>query len=81
MTDDLWKRDEIQSPCVKLCSIHPETKLCLGCSRSLIEITKWSQMSDDMRADIITQLPDRTPAPKKRRGGRSSRAASQTTNR
>lgn len=23
MKDDIWRRDEIESPCVKLCMIHP----------------------------------------------------------
>lgn len=23
MKDDVWKRDEIASPCVKLCVVHP----------------------------------------------------------
>lgn len=77
MTDDLWKRDEIKSPCVKLCSIHPDTQLCLGCARSIAEITSWSGMSDSARAEIMAQLPSRSPAPKNRRGGRRSRVTPQ----
>ena len=36
--DDVWKRDEIASPCVKLCVVHPEERLCVGCLRSIEEI-------------------------------------------
>ncbi|MCH1531545.1 MAG: DUF1289 domain-containing protein, partial [Planktomarina temperata] len=43
--DDLWKRDEIDSPCIKLCSIHPGERICIGCYRSIEEIGSWSQLS------------------------------------
>ena len=25
--DDVWKRDEIESPCIKICVIHPAERL------------------------------------------------------
>ena len=31
MSDDIWARDEIESPCVKICVIHPAEGLCTGC--------------------------------------------------
>lgn len=71
MTDDVWKRDEIESPCVKLCSIHPEARLCVGCLRSLDEIGAWSQMSAEERRSIMAELPGRRPQVEKRRGGRN----------
>lgn len=72
-SDDIWKRDEIESPCTKICQIHPDTKLCLGCARSLDEIGRWSRMSSDERRAIMAELPSRHPAPTKRRGGRAGR--------
>ena len=30
MNDDSWKRDEVDSPCVKLCVVHPEERICVG---------------------------------------------------
>ena len=60
MTDDVWKRDEIESPCVKICVIHPETRLCLGCHRSIDEISRWSRMTASERAKITADLPART---------------------
>lgn len=47
------------SPCTKICQIDPETRLCLGCLRSLEEIGGWSSMSDDQRQKIMAALPDR----------------------
>lgn len=73
MSDQVWKRDEIQSPCVNICVIHPETRLCTGCARSIDEITAWSKMTDDERMRVMTELPSREPAPKTRRGGRAAR--------
>ena len=36
--DEIWQRDEIESPCVKLCVVHPEARICVGCYRSIDEI-------------------------------------------
>ena len=68
-SDAVWKRDEIESPCVKLCSIHPEAKLCVGCFRSIDEITQWSRMPPVDRRRIMAELPDRKGLVMKRRGG------------
>lgn len=69
----VWRRDEIESPCVKVCVIHPETRLCAGCARSIEEIGAWSRMSPEERRRIMAELPGRTAAPKGRRGGRAAR--------
>lgn len=71
--DDLWKRAEIDSPCVKICVIHPATGLCLGCARTLGEIAAWSRLAPAMRQAIMAELPGRQPAPSGRRGGRAGR--------
>ena len=73
MSDDVWKRDEVQSPCIKICVIHPEARLCTGCLRSIDEITQWSKMSNEARAAIMAELPTRTGQITKRRGGRAAR--------
>ncbi|MAE89361.1 MAG: DUF1289 domain-containing protein [Pelagibaca sp.] len=73
MSDDVWKRDEIESPCIKICVIHPESRLCTGCLRSIDEITAWSRMSPDARRAVMQELPSRTPRISKRRGGREGR--------
>ncbi|MDT8856255.1 DUF1289 domain-containing protein [Paracoccaceae bacterium Fryx2] len=73
MKDDIWHRDEIQSPCVKLCVVHPEERLCVGCLRSIEEITAWSSLTHEARAAIMAELPARAPRLAKRRGGRAGR--------
>lgn len=73
MKDDVWKRDEVQSPCIKLCVVHPEARICVGCHRSLDEIARWSQMTQDERIAVMTQLPGRKSQLTQRRGGRAAR--------
>lgn len=70
---DVWKRDEIDSPCVKVCVVHPEARLCVGCLRSMDEIANWSRMSADEREAVMNDLPERQALLKKRRGGRARR--------
>ncbi|MBU2936908.1 MULTISPECIES: DUF1289 domain-containing protein [Pacificibacter] len=72
-TDNIWTRAEIESPCTKVCQIHPETRMCLGCARSIDEIGGWSTMSPAERAAIMADLPNRAAAPTTRRGGRAAR--------
>ena len=74
MEDDVWNRDEVESPCVRVCVIHPATRICTGCLRSIDEITRWSQMSPEERRQIMAALPDRAGLLKKRRGGRAARS-------
>ncbi|MBK0327182.1 DUF1289 domain-containing protein [Rhodobacteraceae bacterium F11138] len=73
MTDKVWKRDEIDSPCVNICVVHPAERICTGCLRSIDEIARWSRMTPEERAAIMAELPDRAPRLAKRRGGRAAR--------
>lgn len=73
MKDDVWSRNEIESPCVKICVVHPETRLCTGCLRSIDEISRWSKMTPEARREIMAELPSRGGELKKRRGGRAAR--------
>jgi predicted Fe-S protein YdhL (DUF1289 family) len=71
--DDVWKRDEIESPCVKLCVVHPEARICVGCYRTIDEIAQWSRMTHEERATVMAALPARAPQLARRRGGRQAR--------
>jgi len=73
MSDHIWSRDEIDSPCIKVCVIHPETRLCTGCLRSIDEIGAWSQLSSQARQAVMEDLPGRQKLIAKRRGGRAAR--------
>ena len=73
MKDDIWSRDEIESPCVKICVVHPESRLCTGCLRTFEEIGAWAMMSPEARRDVMAKLPERKGQLTKRRGGRATR--------
>jgi predicted Fe-S protein YdhL (DUF1289 family) len=73
MTDEVWKRDEIESPCVKICVLHPEARICIGCHRTADEIARWSAMTAAERRAVMAELPNRAPLLARRAGGRSGR--------
>lgn len=73
MSDEVWKRDEVESPCVKLCSLHPTAQICVGCFRTGREIAVWSMMSAEERRSVMDALPDRKALLPGRRGGRRAR--------
>ena len=64
---------KISSPCVKLCVIHPDGSLCLGCGRTLAEIGQWSSLSEAERLAIMARLDAREP-PSVRRAVRRGRS-------
>ena len=71
--DEVWKREEVASPCVKICVVHPAERLCVGCLRSIDEIAQWSRLTEDQRRAIMAELPSRATRLAKRRGGRQAR--------
>ena len=73
MTDEVWKRLEIESPCVKVCVVHPEARICIGCHRSTDEIARWSRMTPEERRAVMAELPNRRGLLARRAGGRSGR--------
>lgn len=73
--EEIWKRAEIESPCVKICVIHPEAQICVGCYRSRDEIGRWSAMTPEARRAVMADLPNRAATLVKRRGGRAGRSS------
>jgi predicted Fe-S protein YdhL (DUF1289 family) len=47
----------IESPCNKVCVVHPVQKLCIGCGRSLDEIARWIDLEAAERQRIMAMLP------------------------
>jgi predicted Fe-S protein YdhL (DUF1289 family) len=72
-TDHIWKRDEIDSPCIKVCVVDPTQRICTGCYRSIDEITIWSRLSPEARKLVMQDLPNRAARLSTRRGGRAAR--------
>ncbi|MDP9809083.1 putative Fe-S protein YdhL (DUF1289 family) [Rhizobium tibeticum] len=52
----------MQTPCIHVCSIDPETGLCMGCGRTLPEIGGWMSFCDEERRQLIAILPARLAA-------------------
>lgn len=78
MSEDIpvWTRDEIDSPCVRVCVLHPEARICMGCHRTTDEIRLWSKMSPEERLRLMRALPERAPLLRgRRRGGRTGRTS------
>jgi len=51
--------DYVKSPCVRVCQLDRSRTLCLGCLRSIEEITRWGLMTPDQRRAVIADLPNR----------------------
>ncbi len=47
------------SPCVRLCTVDPERRACIGCGRTLTEIGGWTRFTDVEREAIMQRLPGR----------------------
>ena len=71
---EIWQRQEIDSPCVKICVIHPEAKICVGCYRTGDEIAAWSRLTPQARQALMADLPARAKTLTQRRGGRLGRS-------
>jgi len=51
--------DADQSPCTGLCLMDQPSGHCLGCRRTLDEITHWSHYSSAQKQAVLTQLKTR----------------------
>jgi predicted Fe-S protein YdhL (DUF1289 family) len=49
----------IETPCTRVCVLHPTAGLCAGCGRSLDEIARWVDLGAAERTRIMAQLPAR----------------------
>jgi predicted Fe-S protein YdhL (DUF1289 family) len=54
--------ETIESPCNRVCVVHPTAGLCIGCGRSLDEIGRWIDLSGAERTRITALLPARLAA-------------------
>jgi uncharacterized protein len=49
----------LASPCVNICTMDPSTGWCLGCGRTIREISNWSAKPPEERRAILQSLPPR----------------------
>ncbi|MBT8101985.1 MAG: DUF1289 domain-containing protein [Gammaproteobacteria bacterium] len=52
------RREAPLSPCILICTLD-EDKVCLGCGRSLEQISRWALMSADEQWAVIDTLAAR----------------------
>jgi predicted Fe-S protein YdhL (DUF1289 family) len=54
--------EPVPSPCIAVCRIDPESRLCEGCSRTLDEIAGWGTMSEDSKRAVWGDIARRRAA-------------------
>jgi predicted Fe-S protein YdhL (DUF1289 family) len=54
----------IESPCVNICTLDARSGICLGCGRTIDEITRWTAMTVAERAGVMRELPARLSSSK-----------------
>lgn len=50
--------DKVRSPCVSVCALD-DKDMCVGCQRTGDEITRWSQMSNEERREVLRKVAER----------------------
>ncbi|MBT3372852.1 MAG: DUF1289 domain-containing protein [Rhodospirillaceae bacterium] len=53
---------KVVSPCAGVCILHTETKLCLGCYRTIAEISHWQAMSAAEQHGVMAEIAVRRAA-------------------
>jgi predicted Fe-S protein YdhL (DUF1289 family) len=51
----------VASPCVHVCALDDED-ICIGCQRSVAEITRWSLMDNAERREVLMRCHERAKA-------------------
>jgi len=47
------------SPCINVCKIDRKTNVCMGCGRSIKEISDWTDMDHKKKENLLLNLKDR----------------------
>jgi predicted Fe-S protein YdhL (DUF1289 family) len=73
---NIFVQPDVETPCIKVCVVDPETGFCVGCGRTRDEIASWLALSAQERQEIMAGLPERVEAltrNRRRKGGRRAR--------
>lgn len=46
----------VPSPCINICQMDATNGLCLGCFRTIGEITDWSRLDDAAKMNILAAV-------------------------
>ena len=53
---------EIESPCIRECRVDQVTGYCIGCFRTLKEISYWASYTNDQRLRVMSSIAARRSA-------------------
>ena len=53
---DLSPQRPLPSPCIGVCTINPDDQTCLGCFRTLDEISNWPTLDNAGRHELLEAL-------------------------
>jgi predicted Fe-S protein YdhL (DUF1289 family) len=62
MVDAALIGDPVPSPCINVCQLDAQG-LCVGCRRTIEEITEWPRASEARRREILSELEGRKACP------------------
>ncbi|PAU61333.1 DUF1289 domain-containing protein [Pseudomonas indica] len=48
----------VASPCVHVCALDDDD-ICIGCQRTMAEITRWGRMDNDERRQVLVRCHER----------------------
>jgi predicted Fe-S protein YdhL (DUF1289 family) len=49
----------VKSPCTNICAIDYNVGFCMGCKRTIKEITTWSNLDEAEKKQILLKIIDR----------------------
>ena len=52
------KQSKVESPCISICRY--ENEVCVGCGRTVEEVTEWYNFTDKQKQKIIDRLEKET---------------------
>lgn len=52
-------QEEVQSPCIGVCSMDEASGYCAGCYRTIDEIKGWWNMSQPEQTQLVAELEQR----------------------
>ncbi|MEK9825288.1 MAG: DUF1289 domain-containing protein [Methylotenera sp.] len=55
-------QEEVESPCIGVCSMNDETGFCHGCYRTIDEIRAWWDMPVEQQKALLQTLEQRQQA-------------------
>jgi len=62
----------MESPCSRVCVMDGEKRYCLGCWRTLAEITAWGAMSETAQAAVLKRIERRRAEARRQHADRTS---------